>query len=93
MDISVNTNKVEDSNDKEPFVTYHSNIEGIKSPGYFKPFQWSKMFFNNLDVMYKHVCMKNSKGKYWLEIYDSITNYNDRNHKPLSNAKIQEVID
>ena len=43
--------------------------------------------------MYERVCMENSKDGYWIEIYDTITNYNDRNHTPLSNAKIIEAID
>ena len=37
--------------------------------------------------------MGNVKNKYWTEVYDTITNYNDRNHTPLFNANIKEVID
>ena len=42
--------------------------------------------------MYERVCMENAKDNYSEEMYDTITNYNDRNPKPLSNAKIREVI-
>ena len=82
-------NKVKYKNDEEPSVTDDSNIEVIKVPGYFKLFQCGEKFFNNLDVKYECVCMKNAKEKYWSEIYDTITNYNDWNHTPLSNAKIR----
>ena len=37
--------------------------------------------------------MENVKDNYWTEIYDTITNYNERNHTPLSNANIREAID
>ena len=64
MDIIMNTNKVKDTKDEEPLVTDNSNIEVIKAPGYFKLFECGKMFFNNLDLMYKHACMENAKEKY-----------------------------
>ena len=37
--------------------------------------------------------MENLKDKYWTEMYDTITNYNERNHAPLSNSSIRESID
>ena len=43
-------------------------------------------------MMYERACMANEKDKYWTKIYDNLTNYNDRNHTPLSNAKIREAI-
>ena len=36
--------------------------------------------------------MENAKEDYWSEMYDTITNYNEQNHSPLSNTKIIEVI-
>ena len=36
--------------------------------------------------------MENPKDKYWTKMYDTITNYNDQNHTPLSNEKIREAI-
>ena len=36
--------------------------------------------------------MKNTKEKYWSEMYDTITNYNEWNHTLLSNANIREEI-
>ena len=36
--------------------------------------------------------MSNANDKYWTEMYDNITNYNELNHTPLSNANIREVI-
>ena len=37
--------------------------------------------------------MENAMDNYWAEMNDTITNYNDRNHTPLSNVKIREAID
>ena len=65
----------------------------MKAPGYFKLFECGKMFFNNLYTAYICAGMENPKEKYCPKIYDIITNYNDRNHTPLSNAKINEEID
>ena len=50
------------------------------------------MFFYNLNATYEHACMENPKDKYWTKMYDTITNYNDQNHTPLSNEKIREAI-
>ena len=37
--------------------------------------------------------MENVKGEYWMEMNDTILNYSEWNHTPLSNAKIKEKID
>ena len=42
---------------------------------------------------YKRACMENAKEKYWYEMYDNITNYNNRNHTLLYNVNIIESID
>ena len=90
MYISVNTSKVKDTKDKEPSVM---DIQLINALGHFKLFKCRQEFLNNLDANYEHACMENVKDKYCMEMYNTITNYNDRNHKPLSNANIREVID
>ena len=36
--------------------------------------------------------MANSKDKYYTELYNTITYYNDRNNTPLSSVKILEAI-
>ena len=83
---------LKDKNDEEPLVTNNYIIEVIKAPGYFKLFNCGKTFFNNLDKMYECACMVNAKVKYWGEMYDTITNYNDHNYTPLSNVNIIEAI-
>ena len=90
MDMNVNTSEVKYTKDEEPSVM---DILLIKAPGYFKLFECGKEFFNNLDAAYECACMENAKDKYWGEMYDTITNYKDWNHAPLSNEKIREVID
>ena len=37
--------------------------------------------------------MANDKDNDWTEMYDTITDYNNQNQKPLSNMKIREAID
>ena len=71
MDISVNTRKVKYKRDEEPLVM---DILLIKAPGYFKLFECGKQFFNNMDATYERVCMAYQKGKYWMEMYDTIPN-------------------
>ena len=85
MDINVNTRKVKYAMDQELSVT---DVSLIKVSGYFKIFKCGKELFNNLDVTYERAWMGNAKDEYWMEIYDTITNYNDRNHTPLSKTNI-----
>ena len=92
MDIIVNINKIKHTKDEEPSVMDNYNNEVIKAPDYFKLFRCNKKFFNYQDGTYKQGCMENSKGKYWSEMYDTVTDYNDRNHTSFSNAKIREAI-
>ena len=92
MNISANMNKVKYTKDEEPSVTDNSSNEVIKAPGYFKLFKCVNTFLNHLYATYKCPYMKNTKGNYWSEMYDTITNYNDRNHTPLSKAKIREAV-
>ena len=65
MDISVNTINVKDTKDEEPLVT---DILLIEAPGYFKLFEYGKVFFNNLDAVYEYVCMENSNDTHWTKI-------------------------
>ena len=87
--MSVNTSKVKDTKDEEPAVT---DIEVIKAPGYFKLFKCGKQFFSNPGMAYERVFMVSAKENYWLEFHHIITNYNDWNDTPLSNANIIESI-
>ena len=88
MDISVNASELKDTMDKI-LVTDNSSI---KAPGYFKLFKYGEELLNKLDATYERLFMVNAKYKYWMKNYDIITNYNDRNHTPLSNTKIREEI-
>ena len=36
--------------------------------------------------------MENAKEKYWGEMYDTMTKYNDQHHTPLSKVNIIEAI-
>ena len=37
--------------------------------------------------------MSNANDKYWTEMYDNITNYNNLHHTTLSDANIREAVD
>ena len=67
-----------------------TNNPVINEPIYFNLFECGKNLFNKLDATCKRACMTNSKEKYYTEIYRTLTDYNDRNNTPLSNAKTQE---
>ena len=47
---------------------------------------------NNLDAACEQECMATLKNKYYIEICNTLTDYNGRNNTPLSNKKIQEAI-
>ena len=69
-----------------------TNDSVINAPIYFKLFECGKNFLNRLDATFEQACMENSKDKYYKELCNNITYYNDLNNKPLSNVKIQELI-
>ena len=70
----------------------NSKIEVIKAPGYLELFEYGSKFFNNLVATYECPCVENLKENYWVEMYDTITKYNDRHNTPVSNVKIREAI-
>ena len=82
----MNMRRVKDTKDKEPLVV---DILLIKQLDYFILFDYGKEFFNNLEVTYEKLCMENAKDKYWAEVYDTVTNYNDWNNALLSNVNIK----
>ena len=43
-------------------------------------------------MTYEDACMESVKSKYWLEIYQIITNDNDPNDTPLSNVNTRDKI-
>ena len=85
INISVNKSEVKDTKYEEPPVTYHSVIN---SPVYFKMFKCGKELFRKLYVTDECAYLSYLKDEYWTEMCDAITNYNERNHTPLSNANI-----
>ena len=64
----------------------------IKEPSYFKLFECGKNLLNRLDATCKRACMVTSRYKYYTEIFNTLTYYNDRNNGPLSNKNIQEAV-
>ena len=91
--ISFNTIKVKDATNEtkyeEPSVKYNSVANAFKC---FKLFEHNKKFLNNIGATCEQVCMETSKDKYYTEMYNTLTDYNDRKNIPLSNAKIREAI-
>ena len=87
---SFNTNKVKDTigktEDEEISVT---DNPVINYPRYFNLFECGKNFLNNIDYTCERACMATSKDKYYTEMCNTLSDYNDRNNMPLSNAKIR----
>ena len=68
------------------------NNSVINTPRYFKLFKCGRKFLNKLDATCEQACMATSKDKYYTELCNTITDYNDRNNMPLSNVNICESI-
>ena len=64
----------------------------INEPIYFNLFKCGKYLLNRLDASCKQACMATSRESYYIEIFNTLTDYNDRNNTPLSNDKIREAI-
>ena len=47
---------------------------------------------NKLDATCKRVCMATSRDRYYTEMYETLTDYNDCNNILLSNENIREAI-
>ena len=90
---SINKNKekysIDETSDKEPSVI---DNPFINEPRYFNLFECGKNFLNNLDATCEQACMTTSEDKYYTEICNDLTDYNDHNNMPLSNANNQESI-
>ena len=87
---SFNTNKVKDAIDKtEDEEISVTDNPVINYPRYFNLFECGKNFLNNIDYTCERACMATSKDKYYTEMCNTLSDYNDRNNMPLSNAKIR----
>ena len=64
----------------------------INEPSYFNLFECGKNFLNNIDTTCERACMATSRDKYYTEVCNALTDYNDRNNMQLSNADIWEAI-
>ena len=64
----------------------------INKPSYYNLFECGKKFLNKLDSTCERACMETSNNKYYTEICNTLTNYNDCNNTPLSNTKTREAI-
>ena len=89
----INTNKVkyeiDETEDEEPLVT---DNQDINEPSYFNLFQCGKKILKNLDSVCERSCMANSKNNYYTEIFNTLTDYNERNNTPLINSNIIKAI-
>ena len=64
----------------------------INEPRYFNLFKCGKNILNRLDATCKRECMAASRDRYYTEMFNTLTDYNDRNNTPLSNDNIREAI-
>ena len=49
-------------------------------------------FLENIDTTCEWVCVETSKDKYYAEMCNNLTDYNDRNYMQLLKVKIREKI-
>ena len=86
----INTNKekfsIDETEYEEPLLT---DNPAINKPSYFNLFKCCKNTLNKHDSTCEWACMATSKYKYYTEMCNTLTNYNDHNNTPLSNANIR----
>ena len=76
---------MDETEDEEPPVTDNTVINEMS---YFNLFKCGKNFLNKIDATREQACMETSKDKYYKEMCNTLTDYNDLNNTPLSSAKI-----
>ena len=86
---SINREKyaIDETENEEPLGTDNTVV---KEPRYFNIFECGKKILNRLDATCKQACMVTSRYKYYTEMFNNLTDYNDRNNAPISNQKIQK---
>ena len=90
---SINTNEgkytIDGTKDEEPLVT---DNPVVNEPIYFKLFKCGIKFLKHIDAICERACMTPSKDKCYMEMFNTLTDYNDFKNKSLSKLKIQEAI-
>ena len=76
---------IDETQNKESAVT---DNPVINDPSYFNLFGCGEKLLNNLDATCGQACMVTSKDKYYMEMWNTLTDYNERNNTPLSSANI-----
>ena len=75
---SVNTSKekygMDEIEDEDPSA---KNNPVINETSYFNPFECGKNLFSKIDAMYEQSCMKTLRDKYYTDIFNTITYYNE----------------
>ena len=90
---SINTSKEKYAIDeKEHEGNLVTDNPVITDPGYFNLFECGKNLLNRLDTTSERACMATSWDIYYTEMFMTLTDYNDRNNKPLPNDNILESI-
>ena len=64
----------------------------VKEPIYFNIFKCGKNQLNRIAVTYEQACMETPRYKYYMELYRTRTDCNDRNGAPFSSEKIRDSI-
>ena len=65
---------------EEPTVT---DDPVVKEPSYFDILECGKNILNRLDSTREKSCMATPRDKYYMEIYDTLFDYNECNDAPL----------
>ena len=78
--------KIDETYNEEPSVT---DNPVINKPIHFKPFECGQNILNNINAMCGQAFMAISKDMYYMEMYKTLTDYNDSNNTLLSNVNIR----
>ena len=85
-----NINKEKDAKNEaeheEPIVTDDKIF--VKDPIHCNIFESGKNIMSRLDTTYKQACIATTRDKYYIKLYRTIIDYNNRNGAPFSNEKI-----
>ena len=76
---------IDEAEHEEPLAT---DNPVINKPSYLKLFKCGKNILNRLDATCEQACMATSRVRYYTEMFNTITDYNDRSNTPLLNEKI-----
>ena len=86
-------NKEKDTNNKAEYEEHSVTYDPVvREPSYFNKFEYENNDLNKIYATCKRPCMATPREKYYIYIYETLIDYNERNYAPFSNENIQQAI-